>query len=107
MIAEDKNAGSENVDRAHIDRAGDRGFWCAVARRFSDVWDFLDRRDIFEHALTIWTLYMVERYTVWCMHFAESHPDMDGLKMAAILGAVGLALMAFATPVAKFWFNRE
>lgn len=98
---------SKTEERAHDERATDHGFWCVVARRASDVWDFLEKRDIFEHALTIWTVYMVERYTVWCMHFAETHADMDGLKMGAILGAVGLALMAFATPVAKFWFNRE
>jgi hypothetical protein len=95
------------IEEPHDRRPGDHGFWCVVARRATDVWDFLENRDIFEHLLTVWTLYMVERYTVWCMHFAEAHPDMDGLKMAAILGAVGLALMAFATPVAKFWFNRE
>lgn len=86
-------------ERLHIDRPGDKGFWCAIARRFSDVWDFIDDRDIDKHATAaaIILFFMMETvnltrwgqqaYHAW-LDAAKAGHAIAGVEVAAVLAAV-------------------
>lgn len=105
--------------RTHTDRPGDKGFWCAVARRFSDVWDFIDDRDIDKHAtaLSIITFFLwgTVKLTQWGMHYADAWMEaakvhaIPGTEVALVLGAVlgpwSLLVGAVLSFVVSFYFK--
>ncbi len=91
-------------ERQHVDRVGDKGFWCAVARRFADAWDFIDNRDVDKHFVTVFILYGTYIVTNWSMRFAE-HGDRPGLEIAAIIGAVAAPYMALQAAAIAWYFK--
>jgi hypothetical protein len=92
-------------ERPHTDRPGDHGFWCIVARRASDTWDFIDKRDIDKHTL-VWAVYALAGYSVyWSMEFVWAHPDKPGLEVGAIVTAVNLPLSWVLAKVTDFYFR--
>jgi hypothetical protein len=90
---------------AFRNRKTDRGWLCWIAVRAADMWDWVDKRDIDKHIITGWTLYMSSRVTFWAMAFAEAHPTMPGLEIAAIVGAVTGIVALMAGAVIKFHFT--
>lgn len=95
---------TEEAAHSYRDRAGDNGFWCVVALRCSQAWDFIDKRDIDKHAtaVIIITAYMVGTYHVvmWGARFAErwifgaeamasaAPKVISGTEVAMVIGAV-------------------
>lgn len=69
-------------------REDDGGWLCVVALRARQFWDFVDRRQIDAYAVSFLILYGTVRITDWAMDFVDAHPDVDGLKAAAIIGAI-------------------
>jgi hypothetical protein len=106
--------------RPHVDRAGDKGFWCVVARRFSDLWDFIDDRDIDKHAtaavVIAFFLWGTARITEWGLRFADAWMDAAkaghaiagaevGIVCAAVLGPWSLLTGAVLSLVISFYFK--
>jgi hypothetical protein len=86
-------------------RASDQGFMCQVARRASQFWDWIDNRNIDKHAVSLAILWGTIDIMKWAMHFAETHERLQGLEMAAIIGAVGGPYMALQAAAIKFYFE--
>lgn len=90
-------------------RRTDRAFsaWWAVHHVIQSlsatVWNFIDNRSVVRRAAFIWVLWMTSVVIYWAMDFAADHPDMDGLKMAAILGAVLTPWSAMQAAIFKFY----
>ena len=85
-------------------RADDRGWLCTLALRFSQLWDFVDRRQIDCWVVTIFTLTVTYRLTEWGVQFA-SHSPRPGIEVAAIIGAVGAPWALLQAAVVKFVFD--
>lgn len=68
-------------------------------------WDWIDRRNIDLHAVLVFTLWMTGKVMEWAMTFADSHPDMDGTKMAAIIASVLLPWGTVQGAMMGFWSN--
>ena len=89
----------------HLQRATDKDFLCRVALRASPLWDWVDKRQIDRHAVSLAILYGTVKVLQWAMGFAAEHPDIDGLHMAAIMGAVTAPYMALQGAAIKFYFE--
>lgn len=97
----------EAFERPHVDRASDKGFWCVVALRLSQFWDFIDKRDIDKHAtaVAIITAYVTGTFYImlWAMRFVERWLSaaelVDGAEQKAIAGSeVAMVLTAMLGP---------
>lgn len=86
-------------------RADDHGFWCTLALRFSQFWDFVDKRDLDKHAMSWATFYITWKIVEWATHFVANHPDKPGLEVAAILGAVMLPWTPVQAAVVNWYFK--
>ena len=90
-------------------RRADRqvGFWWSVHRVTHDagaaMMNFIDNRAIIRRVAFVWVLWMTTVVIYWAMDFADEHPDMDGLKMAAILGAVLTPWNLMQAAIFKFY----
>lgn len=119
-MSEDQQPAPAPAPRTHLDRASDKGFWCAVARRFSDVWDFIDDRDIDKHAtaLSVITFFLwgTVKLTQWGMGYADTWMEtakgghtIAGSEVALVLGAVlgpwSLLVGAVLSLVVNFYFK--
>lgn len=72
-----------------LQRASDKGFWCTLALRFGQFWDFVDKRAIDKHMMA-WATFAVTCYMMfWAMEYLWAHDTQTGtdlgLKIAAIL----------------------
>lgn len=85
-------------------RAEDRGVLCWIAMRFSQGWDWIDKRDIDKHAVSLAILYGTIVVTRWAMTYAE-HGDRPGLEVAAIIGAVVAPYMALQAAAIAWYFK--
>jgi len=94
-----------NEERPHIDRAGDKGFWCSLALRFSEAWDFIDARDIDKHALSLSVFGMTVYIVYWCMEFIWAHPDKPGLEVAAMVAAIMVPWNGVQAAAIKWYFE--
>lgn len=77
---------------------------CWLAQRASEFWDWVDKRDLDKHAVSLAILYGTVKVTAWSMHFAEEG-DRPGLEVAAIIGAVGAPYMALQAAAIAFYFR--
>ena len=91
--------------RPHLDRAGDKGFWCAVARRFSDLWDFIDARDIDKHTVSVAIMLGTWKLTEWAIMYANLQHQKSGIEIAAIIAAVTAPYMALQAAAIAFYFK--
>ena len=85
-------------------RATDEGWMCQIALRASQGWDWIDRRAVDKHFVTMAILYGTIKITAWAMHFA-THGDRPGIEVAAIIGAVGAPYMALQAAAVKWYFE--
>lgn len=86
-------------------RLTDDGFFCILALRARQFWDWIDRRQIDAYAVSFVILYGTIKITEWAMAFADLHPDKPGLEIAAILGAIMVPWSALQTASIKFLFD--
>lgn len=78
-------------------RSEDRG-WLTRA------WDWIDRRQIDAHAISVIILYGTIKITAWAMHYANN-ADRPGLEVAAIIAAVMTPWSALQAAAIKFVFE--
>lgn len=69
------------------------------------LWDWIDKRQIDKHALSVAIFYGTIRLTEWAMAFAEGHPAKPGVELAAIIAAVTAPYMALQAAAVKFYFD--
>jgi hypothetical protein len=69
------------------------------------IWDWIDKRDIDKHVVSIVVLWGTKILTSWAMTFATAHADKPGLEIAAIIAAVTAPYMALQAAAIKFYFD--
>jgi hypothetical protein len=82
-------------------RASDNGWLCVVAQRLSQVWDFIDRRQIDAYAVSGLILWGSFRILFWSFEYAL-HADRPGIEVAAIIGAIGAPWAGLQAVAIKF-----
>ena len=85
--------------------AEDGGWLCKVALRGSQFFDLIDKRQVDAWSVLVFSLWMTYVVLDWAMDFANAHPDLDGLKMAAIIGAVVAPWVTMQAALVKFYFD--
>jgi hypothetical protein len=86
-------------------RTSDRGFWCLVAQRATDTWDFIDARDIDKHAMA-WATFLMTCYIMqWVLTFVWLYPDKAGLETGLIIAAIMVPWTPLQAAVIKWYFN--
>lgn len=86
-------------------RADDKGLLCQIALRFSQLWDFIDKRDIDKHAMAWATFYMTWHIVNWSLNFVWIYPDKPGLETAAMIGAALLPWTPVQAAVIRWYFE--
>jgi len=88
-------------------RAQDRGWLCWVAARAADFWDFIDRRDIDKHVVSMAIMLGTYSLTRWAMDYASLAftTSKSGVEIAAIIGAVTAPYMALQAAALAFYFK--
>jgi len=85
-------------------RATDRGALCMAALRASQFWDWVDKRAIDKHIVSLAILYGTVEITRWAMHYAEASAR-PGIETAAIIAAVLVPYNALQGAAIGFYFN--
>ena len=83
-------------------RAEDHGPFVKI---WFGLWNWIDNRNIDLHAVLVFTLWMTYKIMNWAMDFAENHGELDGLHMAAIIGAVVTPWSAMQAAMFAFYAN--
>lgn len=86
-------------------RADDKGWLCWVALRASQFWEFIDKRNIGKHALSLGIFYGTIKITTWAMTFASGFTTKSGIEVAAVIAAVVAPYMALQAAAVKFYFD--
>lgn len=68
------------------------------------LWDFIDKRDIDKHLVSIVILYGTVRLTRWAMAYASLHCS-EGANAAMIIAAVAAPYMALQAAALKWYFD--
>lgn len=69
------------------------------------IWDWIDKRDIDKHVLSIVILYGTKILTSWAMAFATANSGKSGIEIAAIIAAVTGPYMVLQAAAIKFYFE--
>jgi len=86
-------------------RRVDGGPLCWVAMRLSEMWDWIDARDIDKHTVSVAIMLGTYKLTNWAMDYAALHPEKPGLELAAVIAAVTGPYMALQAAAIAFYFN--
>ncbi len=86
-------------------RGEDTGVWCWIAQRCSQGWDWIDKRQIDKHAVSLAILYGTVKITGWAMEYAATHGEKSGIEAAAIIAAVSAPYMAMQAAAIAFYFK--
>ena len=73
--------------------------------KFSQLWEWIDERDIDKHLLSIVILLGTFKVTSWAMGFAEMVKSQSGIEVAAIIAAVTAPYMALQAAAIAFYFK--
>ena len=73
--------------------------------KFSQLWEWIDERDIDKHLLSIVILLGTFKVTSWAMGFAEMVRSQSGIEVAAIIAAVTAPYMALQAAAIAFYFK--
>lgn len=85
-------------------RAADKGAFCWLARRASEMWEFIDNRQIDAHIVAAVIIFATLDITAWAMRYAET-ADRPGLEVAAVIGAVMVPWGGLQAAVIKWYFE--
>lgn len=88
-------------------RGEDKGALCWIAMRASQGWDWIDKRAIDKHLVSLAILYGTWIVTDWAMGFAAatSIAERPGLESAALIAAVTAPYMALQAAAIAFYFK--
>ena len=95
----------KRMDNDQHRRRDDTGWLCLIALRGSQFFDWVDKRQVDAWSVLIFSLAMTYIVLEWAMDFANAHSEMDGLKMAAIIGAVVAPWVTMQAALVKFVFD--
>lgn len=70
--------------------------------KLGQIWDFIDRRDIDKHAVSIAIFYGTVKVTNWAMAYASTQA---GEHVAFVIAAVMAPYMALQAAAISFYFN--
>ena len=88
-----------------LQRATDHGFWCTLAIRFGDFWDFVQARHVDKQVL-IYMVFGMALYSVyWSMEYVWQHPEQPGADVALKLGAITLPLTWIIPKITEAYFK--
>ena len=91
-------------------RATDKHGWqvlaCWLAVRASELWEWIDKRDIDAHMVAGFLLYATYKITAWCMGFAETSAR-PGMEVAAIIGAILVPWSGLQAVAVKWYFEKR
>ena len=87
-------------------RATDKGMLCMIALRASQFWDWIDKRSIDKHVVSLGIMVGTIITTSWGMRFAETS-TRPGLEVAAIIAAVLAPYMALQGAAIGFYFTQR
>lgn len=76
-----------------------------MARRASEFWDWVDKRDLDKHTISIAIFYGTIKITNWAMDYAATHTEKTGIEAAAIIAAVAAPYMALQAAAIGFYFK--
>jgi hypothetical protein len=76
-----------------------------MIKLLSNLWDWIDERDIDKHTLSVGIFYGTIKLSAWAMAFAELHSDKSGIEVAAIIAAVTAPYMALQAAAISFYFK--
>jgi hypothetical protein len=76
-----------------------------MLQKLGQLWDWIDKRDIDKHVLTMGIFWGTVKLTSWAMAFTSQHPDKPGIELAAIIAAVTAPYMALQAAAIKFYFE--
>ena len=66
------------------------------------LWDFIDKRQIDKHIVSILIMYGTVQITKWSMVFAVLHPDSNGV---IVIASVDVPYMALQAAALKSYFD--
>lgn len=72
---------------------------------FARLWDFIDKRDIDKHTISVCIMYGTIKVTEWAMTFAHAHADKTGMEIAAIIAAVLGPYSLLQAAAIKYYFD--
>lgn len=76
-----------------------------ICKWATQLWDWVDKRDIDKHAISVGIFYGTIKVTEWSMAFAAANADRPGMELAAIIAAVAAPYMALQAAAVKFYFD--
>lgn len=76
-----------------------------MIKLLGQLWDWIDKRDIDKHTLSVGIFYGTIKLTEWAMVYASSHPDKPGIEIAAIIAAVTAPYMGLQAAAIKYYFD--
>lgn len=91
--------------RRTSDKEGFAALTCWLAQRAADFWDWIDKRDIDKHLVSVTILWGTWKLTEWAMAFAAANPAKPGIELAAIIGAVTAPYLALQAAALAFYFR--
>lgn len=97
--------GTEDTVVLNLRRGSDQGFWCSLVLRMTQLWDFIDKRQIDVHVMS-WSVFGLGVYVVfWTMEYAWAHPEKPGLELAAICAAILAPVTPMVAKVIDWYFR--
>jgi hypothetical protein len=75
----------------------------ALHRTGAYIGDFIDNRALVRRVAFFWAAWLLTDVIAWGKTFADHHPTMEGLQMAAIIGAIVGPVSATFAAVFKFY----
>lgn len=88
-------------------RRTDGGLLCWVALRAGELWDFIDKRDIDKHVVSVAIFYGTIKVSMWGMSFASQalSTGTETFEAAAVIAAVLAPYMALQAAALKWYFE--
>lgn len=70
-------------------------------------WDWIDRREIDKHLLSIGVFWGTVKITEWAMVYASAHIDKSGVDVGAVIAAVTGPYSLLQAACVKFYFDNR
>lgn len=69
------------------------------------MWDFIDKRDIDKHVVSLAILMGTVKVTQWAMAYASAETDKSGAEVAMVIAAVVAPYMALQAAAIQQYFK--
>lgn len=79
--------------------------WSDVRDAATDLWDWIDKRDIDKHVVSVVIMLGTIKILEWATGYADRHADKSGLEVAAVMAAVLAPYMALQAAAISFYFK--